>query len=61
MVHGENCLIYQNVEEMIQIARFALANDDFRTTISNNGLVLAQEHTYKKRIGKLLNFLKEEK
>jgi len=61
MTHGENCLVYRNVAEMIEIAKFTLDNDQFRTTISNNGLVLAQEHTYKKRIGSLVTFLEENK
>ena len=59
MIDGQNCLVYKNADEMIEKARFALENSDFRTSISNNGFVLAQEHTYKKRIETLINTLKE--
>lgn len=57
MVDGKNCLLYNNVEEMLEKARFALGNEAFTASISNNGLVLAQEHTYKKRIGSLIQDL----
>ena len=57
MVDGKNCLTYNNVEEMLEKARFALGNEAFIASISNNGLVLAQEHTYKKRIGSLIQDL----
>ena len=57
MIDGQNCLVYKNADEMIEKARFALENSDFRTSISNNGFVLAQEHTYKKRIGSLIQDL----
>lgn len=50
-----NCLIYNNVEEMLEKVKFALENEEARTIISNNGLVLAEEHTYKKRISYLLS------
>lgn len=59
LIDGKNCLIYKNPEEMVQKAKFALDNDAYRTTISKEGFVLAQEHTYKKRIEHLLNLLKE--
>ena len=58
---GENCLVYTDVKQMLEKIRFSLENDDFRTTISNNGLVLAQEHTYKKRVEQLLNLLRRTK
>tara|TARA_Y100000992_G_scaffold302526_1_gene277107 strand:+ start:2918 stop:3763 length:846 start_codon:yes stop_codon:yes gene_type:complete len=61
MVDGKNCLVYRNVEEMLEKARFCLDNDGFRTTISNNGLVLAEEHTYKKRISYILQLLEGER
>jgi hypothetical protein len=60
MIDGKNCLTYKNLDEMIEKIRFVLDNDGFRTTISNNGLVLAEEHTYKKRIEFLLNLLEGE-
>tara|TARA_R100000008_G_scaffold86093_1_gene77865 strand:- start:1542 stop:2405 length:864 start_codon:yes stop_codon:yes gene_type:complete len=59
MVDGKNCLTYRNMDEMVEKARFALENGDFRTSISNNGYVLAQEHTYKKRIETLIKSMKE--
>ena len=59
MIDGKNCLVYKNIDEMIEKARFALGNYDFRTSICNAGLVLAQEHTYKKRIKSLINSIEE--
>jgi hypothetical protein len=59
MIDGKNCLVYKNIDEMIEKARFALGNYDFRTSICNAGLVLAQEHTYKKRIESLINSIEE--
>ncbi len=50
LIDGMNCLTYSNIEEMVEKTRIALVNHEFRTSIGNNGLVLAQEHTYKKRI-----------
>ena len=58
MVDGVNCLVYTDIKQMLEKVRFSLDNDEFRTTISNKGFVLAQEHTYKKRVEHLLNLLR---
>ena len=58
LIDGKNCLVYKNPEEMVQKAKFALDNEAYRTSISKEGLVLAQEHTYKKRVEQLLNLLR---
>ena len=60
LVDGENCLIYRNTKEMVEKVKFTLENPEFRTIISNKGYVLAQEHTYKKRIGFLLKEILKE-
>lgn len=57
MIDGVNCLVYKNIQEMLEKVKFALENDEARTIISNNGLVLAEQHTYKKRINYLLSLL----
>lgn len=59
MVDGKNCLTYKTTGEMIEKLKFALVNNAFRDIISNNGLVLAKEHTYKKRIEFLLSLLEK--
>lgn len=54
-IDGYNCLIYSNVEEMIEKAKYVLENPEQLKTISENGLLLARQHTYKERINVIKN------
>jgi hypothetical protein len=49
-IDGVNCLIYKDVNEMIEKIKMALNNDNLRYNIEQGGLELAKQHTYKKRI-----------
>lgn len=50
MKDGENCLIYSNIDEMLDKTRIILQDEALRTKIGNAGNELAKLHTYKKRI-----------
>lgn len=56
-IDNENCLVYQNHEEMVGKTRWALENDEQRNKITANGLELAKKHTFKERVKFLVNFL----
>jgi len=58
LIDGENCLIYTNIEEMVDKTKKILENDELRTKISNNGLDSAKQHTYKERLKTIVEFLK---
>jgi hypothetical protein len=47
---GENCIIYRNAVEMVQKVKHILENPNELNRISTNGLILAKDHTYKKRV-----------
>jgi spore maturation protein CgeB len=49
-IDGENCLIYSNIEELFEKARYVLENDDSRAKIEMAAIELAKRHTYKNRI-----------
>ncbi len=53
--HGYNCLIYSNVQEMLDSIQMLLNNPDLRFKIEERALELASFHTYKKRV----NIIKE--
>lgn len=60
MEDGENCLVYNNVEEMVNKARIILEDDQLRTRIGKAGNRLAKLHTYTERAKKILNHLNKE-
>jgi spore maturation protein CgeB len=53
--HGHNCLIYSNVQEMLDNIQMLLNNQDLRFKIEEHALELASFHTYKQRV----NIIKE--
>ena len=58
MVHKSNCLVYSNVEEMIELTDLALKDDSFRLQLAENGYQLVKKlHTYKHRAKNLLESL----
>jgi len=58
LVDGENCLIYKDIEEMINKARIILQNDQLRAKISKEGNILAKQHTYKNRAKLIMEYCK---
>lgn len=52
-----NCLVYNNVEEMLDKVSWAIDNEGRREEIAKNGLKLAKDHTYENRVGHILNQL----
>jgi len=62
MIHGENCLIYQNVVQMISYAKYAITNHEYRESISKSGYDLVKNrHTYKHRAKQIIDIFKGEK
>tara|TARA_Y100001973_G_scaffold101841_1_gene165715 strand:+ start:827 stop:1693 length:867 start_codon:yes stop_codon:yes gene_type:complete len=57
---GENCLIYSNLEQMVDKTKDILNNEEKRKSIEQQGLKLAKQHTYKQRIKKILKLYKGE-
>lgn len=53
--NGVNCLIYNNITEMMNKISSILNNDELRISIQNESLKLAKYHTYTQRI----NIIKE--
>jgi spore maturation protein CgeB len=56
-IDGENCLIYESIEQMMDKIRWALQNQDKLKQISENGVKLAEFHSFKERIKFLINFI----
>lgn len=56
---GENCLIYNNNDELIQKIKMALDNQCLLNTIAENGYKLSPRHTYDARAKILLDFLED--
>jgi len=54
--HDVNCLFYRSVEEAAELAKTYTANGEWRR-IAENGYLLAQEHSYTKRIERLIHNL----
>lgn len=55
---GVNCLTYSNTMEMINKAKYAIDNDNYREDIAREGYELVkQNHTYKNRAQQILGML----
>jgi len=55
LVDGEDYFGYQGKEEMVEVAKKALANDNVRSQVAKNGLVKVRaKHTYKHRMTRVL-------
>lgn len=54
--HNVNCLIYNNVSDIISF--FPLADETYQNIVKN-GIELSKKHTYKKRCESILKFLNE--
>ena len=52
--NGINCLLYNNIDDCLKKYKYAMMNDNWKK-IGEEGLKLAKEHTYTKRISNLLN------
>lgn len=53
--HEKNCMVYNNVEEMIEMTNHILKHDDFRMEMAAKGYELVKKrHTYKNRAQQIL-------
>lgn len=53
--HEKNCMVYNNVEEMIEMTNHILKHDDFRMEVAAKGYELVKKrHTYKNRAQQIL-------
>ena len=60
IIHGENCLIYQDSIQMVGYAKHAIQNHTYREDISKAGYNLVkQNHTYNNRTQRILEILDE--
>ena len=58
-VNGENCLIWDSIEEMKNLAEYAIKNDKWRETIASSGYEFVKEnHTYRNRAKDILEMIK---
>lgn len=58
MVNGENCLIWKTPMELLNFAKYAIANDDWRENIAKAGYELVKSrHTYKHRAKQILEMI----
>jgi hypothetical protein len=48
-MHGENCVFYTSIPEMLKGVEYLLNNPEDRERIAKNGLELSQRHTYLER------------
>jgi len=55
--HGKNCFLYNSIDELIYLIDFIKKSDIL--TMKNNIIELAKEHTYKKRVKKLIDQIYE--
>jgi len=59
MISGENCLVYSNVEQMLDEAAHTVKNDDYREAIATKGYELVSDrHTFKHRVQRILEISK---
>ena len=56
-IDGENCLIYNSIDDMLDKIGETLKDDEKRIRIANAGLQLARKHTYKERAKQILTLL----
>lgn len=60
IIHGKNCLIYEDAIQMINYAKYAIKNHAYREDISKSGYELVKNnHTYKNRAQTILEILDE--
>ena len=55
----ENCILYSNLTDLIDKMKYLSNDHQTLKKIQNSGYKLSLKHTYKNRIDKLLNFLKQ--
>ena len=58
-IDRNNCILYENIGDLIKKIKNVLLNNELRFTIEKNGLELAKKHTYTTRAKKLLKIVKE--
>jgi len=58
-IDGENCLIYNSIDDMLNKIGETLKDDEKRIRIANAGLQLARKHTYKERAKQILTLYKD--
>lgn len=59
MINGENCLVWKNQLELLNLAKYAIANDAWREDIAKAGYDLVKNrHTYKHRAKQILEMIK---
>lgn len=58
MIHGENCLVWNNQIDLLNFAKYAVDNDDWRENIAKAGYELVKNrHTYKHRAKQILEMI----
>jgi len=60
LIHGENCLIYQNNREAAQLLQFALADPEEAQRIANAGVAWAKPHTWDARAAFIVDWYQHE-
>lgn len=59
MINGENCLVWKNQLDLLNLGKYAIENDSWREGIANAGYELVKNrHTYKHRAIKILEMIK---
>lgn len=53
--HGENCMMYSTVPELLDSVKVLLEDDGLRETIEANGYELAKKHTFIQRAKDIIN------